>query len=170
MFRSMRRKAQALDQAACKAVLERNTAGVLAVAGDEGWPYAVPLSYAYDGKSLWFHCALQGHKLDSMQRSDKVSFCVVDQDVVVPEKYTTCFRSVIVFGRARVIADEKARRRALFLLAAKYSPEVPTADRDKEIEGNLGRTVVVEVAIEWMSGKEGAELMRQRSAGADHNV
>jgi len=170
MFRSMRRKTQALDQAACEAVLAHNTAGVLAVAGDEGWPYAVPLSYAYDGKSLWFHCALQGHKLDGIQRSDKVSFCVVDQDVVVPEKYTTCFRSVIVFGRARLIADEKARRRALFLLAAKYSPKVPTADRDKEIEGNLGRTVVVEVAIEWMSGKEGAELMRQRSAGSEHNI
>ncbi len=170
MFRSMRRKNQAMEQAACEAVLMRNTAGVLAVIGDEGWPYAVPLSYVYAEGSLWFHCALQGHKLDGIQRCDKVSFCVVDQDSVVPEKYTTCFRSVIVFGRARLLSDENDRRRALYLLADKYAPLATAADRDKEIDGHIDRTAVVEVAIEWMSGKEGAELLRQKSAEPYHDA
>ena len=53
------------DIEACEEVLGRGTAGVLAVAGDEGYPYAVPLSYVYDAahSAVYFHSALCGHKL-----------------------------------------------------------------------------------------------------------
>ena len=98
MFREMRRKRQALPQEGMDAVLQKGTSGVLAVSGDHGYPYAVPLSYVYDGKALYFHCAKAGHKLDGIRRDAKASFCVIDQDQVVPEEYTTYFRSVIVFG------------------------------------------------------------------------
>ena len=94
-------------------VLSRGTSGVLALLGDGGWPYAVPMSYAFDGEKLYFHCAREGHKLDAIRREARASFCVVDRDEVVPEEYTTYFRSAIAFGRVRVIEDEsaKARRR-----------------------------------------------------------
>ena len=71
--------------------------GVLAAAGEDDYPYAVPLSYVYCDFKLYFHCAKEGHKLEAIARNPKVSFCVIDQDQVVPEKYTTYFRSVIVF-------------------------------------------------------------------------
>ena len=87
----------------CVEVLRKGTSGVLAVSGDDGYPYAVPLSYVYDDGRLFFHCAPSGHKLDAIAGNEKASFCVIDQDHVVPEEYTTYYRSVIAFGRARVL-------------------------------------------------------------------
>lgn len=84
MFRDMRRSRQAMSRAECDAVLFRGTSGVLALAGDEGYPYALPISYVYDGARVYFHCAKSGHKLAALRRCPKVSFCVVDQDQVVP--------------------------------------------------------------------------------------
>ena len=117
MFREMRRKNQELSREECLAVLDRGTSGVLAVHGEGGYPYAVPLSYAYADDKLWFHCARAGHKLDAIIRDPKVSFCVTDRDQVVPLEYTTYFRSVILFGRARVLEDPAEIRAALERLA-----------------------------------------------------
>lgn len=112
MFREMRRKQQQLSPRENDEILRRCTSGVLAVAGDGGYPYAVPLSYVYQDGKLWFHGAVTGHKLDAVLQNDKVSFCVIDQDEVVPEKLTSAYRSVIVFGRARVLEDEAEIRQA----------------------------------------------------------
>lgn len=158
MFREMRRKKQLLSQEAATAVLGRGSAGVLAVYGDEGYPYAVPLSYVYSGNKIYFHCALTGHKLDAIRRNDKVSFCVIDQDAVVPEKYTTYFRSVIVFGRARVLEDEGEKRAALEALAARYTPD-DEPGRLQEIDKSFKQVCMVELSIEHMTGKEAIELV-----------
>ena len=83
MFREMRRKRQALPLERCEEVLRRGTSGVLALSGDGGYPYAVPISYCYDGSRLYFHCAKEGHKLDAIRREPRASFCVIDQDQVV---------------------------------------------------------------------------------------
>ena len=105
MFREMRRNKQALSDEECREILERCTSGTLAVLGDEGYPYAVPLSYVFINGHIYFHCARAGHKLDAIRACDKVSFCVIDRDEVIPEKFTTKYRSVIVFGRAREVTD-----------------------------------------------------------------
>lgn len=84
MFRELRRKKQLLPLGESAAVLARGTAGVLALSGDEGYPYAVPISYVYDGEKLYFHCAQSGHKLDAIRRNEKASFCVIDQNQIVP--------------------------------------------------------------------------------------
>ena len=70
MFREMRRKKQQLSERDSKDVLLRRTFGVLAVTGDEGYPYAVPLSYVFDEKAnkIYFHCAKSGHKLDALRQ------------------------------------------------------------------------------------------------------
>lgn len=113
MFREMRRKKQLLTPEERAAVLHRGTSGVLALAGDDGYPYAVPMSYVYDGAKLYFHCAKSGHKLDAIRRNCKASFCVIDQDQIVPEEYTSHFRSVIVFGTMRILEDDGEKRAAM---------------------------------------------------------
>ena len=118
-FRKMRRERQELAREACEEILSRNTAGVL---GDGGYPYAVPLSYIYQDSALYFHCAKEGHKLEALQNCPKASFCVVDQDEIVPEKYTTYFRSVIAFGQASLLEDAGEVRSALQALGIKYAP------------------------------------------------
>ena len=84
----MRRKKQALPKAECDAVLSRCTSGVLALAGADGKPYAVPLSYVYANGKLYFHCAASGRKLEMLRQNPQASFCVVDSDEVVPEQFT----------------------------------------------------------------------------------
>ena len=162
MFRPMRRKQQALIQAENEAVLLRNTAGVLAVSGDDGFPYAVPLSYVYVDGKIYFHCARQGHKLDGIARNEKVSFCVIDQDQVVPETYTTYFRSVIAFGRACVLKHPDEKRRALQLLAARYAPE-DERGRLQEVEQLFEKICMVRIDIVHMTGKEAIELVREKA-------
>ena len=160
-MRQMRRFRQELSSEECDQVLERQTSGVLAVLGDEGYPYAVPLSYVYAGGNIYFHCAKEGHKLDAIRKDNKVSFCVVDQDQVVPEEYTTYFRSVIVFGTARLLADEKEKRQALEALAAKYSPR-EVEGREQEIQSQFSRVALVELKPNCITGKEAIELTRKK--------
>lgn len=158
MFREMRRKRQQLTEAECIEILRKNTSGVLAVSGDGGYPYAVPLSYVYDNGTLYFHCAKSGHKLDAVKACDKVSFCVVDQDLVVPQEYTTYFRSVIVFGRASIVEQEDEIFSAIEKLAIKYYPEDSKDHRDSEIKKEYGALCMVKFQIEHMTGKEAIEL------------
>lgn len=161
MFREMRRKQQQLSPRENDEILRRCTSGVLAVAGDGGYPYAVPLSYVYQDGKLWFHGAVTGHKLDAVLQNDKVSFCVIDQDEVVPEKLTSAYRSVIVFGRARVLEDETEIRRAARWLGEKYDP-ANSSDMDQEIDQAIHRMCMIRLDIEHMTGKEGIVLTQAR--------
>ena len=94
----MRRSKQALSNEKCIEILNKNTSGVLALCGNQMEPYALPISYVYENHKIYFHCAKSGYKLDLIQENNQVSFCVIDQDVIVPEKYTTYFKSVIVLA------------------------------------------------------------------------
>ena len=166
MFREMRRKRQQLTEAECIEILMKNTSGVLAVSGDNGYPYAVPLSYVYDNGSLFFHCAKSGHKLDAIKNCDNVSFCVIDQDLVVPKKYTTYFRSVIIFGQASVVDQKDEIRCAIEKLAVKYHPDDSKENRDYVIEKESKNMCMVKIQIEHMTGKESIELVNAHKAAA----
>lgn len=162
MFREMRRKKQALSLEENIQVLNRGTSGVLAVSGDDDYPYAVPLSYVYHDNKIFFHCAKNGHKLDSISRNEKVSFCVIDKDQVVQDKYTSYFRSVIVFGKTRILEDDVEKRKAIEILTARYSPDQEKTHQLQAIEKDYKMVCMIELAIEHMSGKEAIELVRSK--------
>ncbi|MCH5162233.1 MAG: pyridoxamine 5'-phosphate oxidase family protein [Clostridiales bacterium] len=162
MFREMRRKNQRLTETECVEILHRNTAGVLAVLGDEGYPYAVPMSYVYDGEALYFHCAKSGHKLDAIKSCDKVSFCVIDQDEVVPQKYTTHFRSVVLFGRASILNNDEEVLSAIGKLAIKYHPTDSKRNRDIAIKKEYSAMCIIKIDIAHMTGKESIELVKAK--------
>lgn len=159
MFREMRRKKQELTKEKSLEILEKGSSGVLSLLGDEDYAYGVPISYVYHDSKLYFHSATSGHKVDAVRKHEKVSFCVVDKDAVVPEEFTTYYRSVVVFGRARVIEGDEARRKALEILAAKYSPDHEES-RLKEIDKELKHVCMIELQIEHMTGKEAIELVK----------
>ena len=162
MFREMRRKNQQLPEMDCHRILRAATSGVLAVLGDDGYPYAVPLSFAYDDGKLYFHVAKSGHKLDALRCNPKASFCVIEQDEIVPAEYTTYFRSVIAFGKVRIVEDNAEKRRGLDLLADKYSPSETIESRDMEIGKLVNALYVLVMDVEHLTGKEGRELSEQR--------
>lgn len=160
MFRPMRRKNQAISKTEATEILKTCTSGVLSVAGDDDYPYAVPLSYAYQDGKLFFHCAAEGHKIDSIRRNNKVSFCVIQADEVIQKTFTTHYKSVIVFGRARFLTEESDKRQALEYLVKKYSPDYIPEGR-VEIEHDLKIVCLVEVSIEQMTGKAAIEIINK---------
>ncbi len=160
MFREMRRRKQILTQEECKEILYRGTSGVLAVSGDDGYPYAVPMSYVYADNRLYFHCARKGHKKDALRRNDKVSFCVIDQDQIVPERYTTYFRSVIAFGKIREVTEKEEMKRILMLLACKYASLQTEQQHAEAIQAEWAEVCVLLLDIEHMSGKQAIELVK----------
>ena len=161
-FRAMRRKRQQLSEEESVAILKKATAGTLALLGDNDYPYAVPLSYVYQEGRIYFHSALAGHKVDAIRKCDKASFCVIEKDDVQPEKYTTFFRSVIAFGRIRIIEDKHEKLETARMLGNRYNPYHDEA-LQKEIEGGLSRMLMIRFDIEHLTGKEAIELMKQHS-------
>ncbi|HOP71635.1 MAG TPA: pyridoxamine 5'-phosphate oxidase family protein [Thermoclostridium caenicola] len=157
MFREMRRGRQLMSPEETIAVLERGSNGVLACLGDEDYPYAVPINYVYHNGKIYFHSAMSGHKMDAMMKHPKVSFAVIDQDTIVSEKYTSYFRSAIVFGKAR-IAEGDERLEAFRALVEKYSGDQPEENKRREIEG-CTRAHIVAIDIEHMTGKQAKELV-----------
>ena len=162
MFPAMRRFKQALSTEACIEILQRGSSGVLALSGNDGYPYALPISYVYQNGFLYFHSAKSGHKLDAIQRSPKASFCVIDQDLVVPEEYTTYFRSVIAFGTIRILEEETEKRAAIQLLAQKYAPNHTIEAREQAINREWSPLCMLEMSIEHLTGKEAIELARKQ--------
>ena len=161
-FREMRRKRQQLSEEESIGILQRATSGTLALLGDNGYPYAIPISYVYSEGKLYFHSALSGHKVDAIRNYDKASFCVIDKDDVKPKKYTTFFRSVIAFGKIHIIEDETEKLEAAKLLGDRYNPNQEVA-LQKEIESGLSRMLAIRFDIEHLTGKEAIELVKQRN-------
>lgn len=158
-FRTMRRKRQQLSEEESISILERATSGTLALLGDGGYPYAVPISYVYADGRLYFHSALTGHKVDAVRACDKASFCVIEQDSVQPKKYTTYYRSVIAFGRVHVIEDEQEKLETARMLGRRYNPN-DEESLQREIEHGLSRMLMIRFDIEHLTGKEAIELRR----------
>ena len=161
-FRAMRRKRQQLSEEESIGILRKATAGTLALLGDGGYPYAVPISYVYADGKLYFHSALSGHKVDAIRNCDKASFCVIDKDDVQPEKYTTFFRSVIAFGRIHIIDDVQEKLETARQLGDRYNPNDEEA-LQKELERGLSRMMMIRFDIEHLTGKQAIELINEQN-------
>lgn len=160
-FRKMRRFRQQLTKSECDAILSTGTSGTLALLGDNGYPYAIPISYVYADSKLYFHSAKTGHKVDAIKQHDKASFCVIAADDIHPSEFTTYFRSVIAFGRIQIIESEDERMYAASLLGARYNPG-DEAGLQKELEKGLSHMLVIRFDIEHLTGKEAIELVRKK--------
>lgn len=153
MFRPMRRNKQQVSADECRAVLQTAKRGVLSVHGEDGYPYGVPLNFVFDAQTdtVYFHAAKEGHKLDAIRRDSKVCFTVMDDGYKVEGDWAWYVKSVVVFGKAEVIADDAARDKWLRALAAKYFP--PEENVEADMARNAPRALVVAVRIEHMNGK-----------------
>ena len=162
MFREMRRKKQLLSNKENIELLEKGTSGVLALLGDNEYPYAVPVSYVYDNSRIYFHGAKAVHKIDAIRKCSKASFCVIARDEIFPEKYTTIFKSVIVFGKIRILEDENEMREAVERLAVKYHPTDSIENRNQEITREWKALCMMELSVEHMTGKESIEIAKKK--------
>lgn len=151
MFRPMRRKHQQLPHELCEKILSEEPRGVLAVLGDEGYPYAVPLDFVYEDGRLYFHSATEGHKIDAIQGCSKCSFSVMERGELDQDGWSYYFDSVIVFGRISVMRDRDAIRERLTSLGRKYFPcEQMVTD---EVNKFADKVAMLELIPEHISGK-----------------
>ena len=160
MTRDMRRFKQLLSAEETERILRNGKYCVMAVSGDDDYPYAVPVNYVYDGTAIYIHSATQGHKIDALRRNPKCSLCIVDKDDVIPEEFTSYFRSVIAFGTARFVESTDEEIVALRLLCDKYSPGI---DPEAEIARFIRAVGIVRIDIDSLTGKEAIELTRGRN-------
>lgn len=153
MFREMRRKKQQLEESECVEILKNEKRGVLSVIGDDGYPYGIPMDHYYNEENgkIYFHCALEGHKMDAVKACDKVSYCVFDEGYRNEGEWALNIKSVIVFGRVRVLDDHEQGLRMAELLAEKFTDD--RAYIDHELNHSGPRMACLEITPEHMTGK-----------------
>lgn len=159
----MRRFKQQLPMDECFRVLERGDSGVLSLVDATGAPYGVPLSYLWTEGKVVFHCASEGMKLDCIAYDSRASFCVIDQDEIVPQEFTTYYRSVIVRGRIAVVEDAQEKIHLCTLLGDKYWPGHAAESRAQAL-ASLPRLCILTLCPDEITGKEARELMEKRGA------
>lgn len=151
MFREMRKKQRQITEEESIEILNNGEYGILATIGENGYTYATPLSYVYYNEAVYFHCAVEGSKLDNIKYNEKVSFCVVGKTKVLQEKFSTEYESAIVFGRA-IIIEKEEKIGALTAIIEKYSPDFKKEGLEY-IERAAGATCVVKIEIDRITGK-----------------
>lgn len=154
MFRPLRKQKKAIAPESTKELLRRARRGVMAMRGDDGYPYAIPLNYWYDEehRRIYFHGSCKGHKVEALQRCDKVCFTVVGDEAVRDEPWAPYLRSAVVFGRCRPVEDEGAAMASLKQFAMKYYPSEQLVDDEIARAGKAVQ--MYEIEIEHMTGKE----------------
>ncbi|MDE6792802.1 MAG: pyridoxamine 5'-phosphate oxidase family protein [Muribaculaceae bacterium] len=158
MKRKMRRFKQQLNEEESIEILCSTTSGVLSLCGEDMHPYGVPLSHVYANGNLYFHSALNGYKLDLIRQNDNVSFTVIAKDEIHPDRYTTYFLSVIVFGKIRIIENEAEKKRILEILGHRCNAE-DEEGLSAELKKGLARCVALEMTIDHLTGKQAIELI-----------
>lgn len=151
MARELRRMDRGIAELEARALLERGEYGVLATVSADGAPYVVPLSYCVIDDAIYFHSALEGHKLENIACERRVSFCVVGETELLPEKFSTRYESVIVAGRAAEVFEEE-KERGLAGLVAKYSADFGVAG-ERYIATDSPKTRVFRIDIDTICGK-----------------
>ena len=152
VFPDIRRKDRILGDDRTLHLLKTGEYGFLAICGINGYGYGIPMNYALDGKSIYFHCAVDGFKLESIRQNNRVSFCIVGRTQLLPQKFSTTYESVFVYGRIMYDLPENERYKALNLLVAKYSPDFKDISR-AYISKSFHRTNILRLDIEHVSGK-----------------
>ena len=151
MFRTMRRKGSQLKENECIEIITNEPRGVLALIGDNDYPYAIPMSHVYVDGKIYFHGAQTGHKNDAIKKHEKVSYCVIDKGVKAPDSWWYTFKSVIVFGKIKTLSNRDEKIDKLTHLGDKFFPT--HEETIEEIKKLLDKTEVFEITIDHITGK-----------------
>ena len=155
MFKPIRKKINEIDRSAVEDLLQSNRRGILAMNGDNGYPYAIPINYFYDcvGQKIYFHGAKVGHKVELLKASDKVCFTVYGNERIdEAESWAPYMQSVVVFGKCRLLEPGPESIDRLKEFAMKYYPDETLADEEIARSGRAAQ--IFEITIEHMSGKQ----------------
>lgn len=154
MFRTIRKKKNEISIEASKNLLHNARRGVLAVNGENGYPYAIPVNYLYDEENqrIYFHGSRVGYKVDAIKSCDKICFTVFGNETIKKEAWAPFLQSVVIFGRCRLIEDPSMAMELLKRFARKFYPNEHMIDEEISFSGKAVQ--MYEIEIEYLSGKE----------------
>ncbi len=154
MFRPIRKKKNEISMEETKHLLLTARRGVLALNGEDGYPYAIPVNYRYceEENMICFHGAHAGYKADILKRDEKVCFTVYGNETVRDEAWAPYVQSAVVFGRCRIVDDREKAMELLRKFAKKYYPDAALIEEEIAIAGKAVQMYAIE--IEYISGKE----------------
>lgn len=160
-------KKRITDMTVMTSLLNTSPVGRLGTVSRDGWPNIKPLNFAYNDWRIYFHCALEGEKMEEIRRDPRVCFEIdlpigfVKGNQENPCRASYLYRSIIIRGRAAIVEDPAEKQRGLDLLMAKYQPG---GGYGAYPEDKLGITAVVRIEIDDISGKEdlGKDTVREQ--------
>lgn len=154
MFRDIRKVKNIISEDETKKLLKTCKRGALSVNGDDGYPYVLPINFYYeeDENRLYFHSGKSGYKIESVLKSNKVSFTVWDEGYLEEDDWAYFVKSAILFGKASLVKDEALALEKLRKFAYKYYPTQKEAD--EEIELDFKAVQMIALDIEHLTGKK----------------
>lgn len=154
MFRKIRKVKNELSPETTKEVLKTSPRGVLALDGDDGYPYGLPLNFVYDeeNESLYFHGTKTGYKIDCIDKNPKACFTAMLEQGVSEDGWSTNVSSVIAYGLVEEIEDPDFARDAMIKLADKYYPNKELIN--ETMKADFKNTKMLAFHITYMTGKK----------------
>ena len=127
--------------------------GVLAVIGDDDYPYTIPLSFYFspEDNKIYFHGASQGHKIDAIKKCNKASFCILNTGIKVEDKIGLNFKSVVVFGRIKIVEDREKTIEICKKLSEKFNFGSEYIENELKKFANV--VTILELTPEHITGK-----------------
>lgn len=153
MFRDLIRQNKKISMEECFNILKTQKRGVLSVNGDNDYPYGMPMNHWYNEENgkIYFHCGINGHRLDSLYKDNKVSFCTYDDGYKNSGEWALNIKSVIVFGKIDIISDLDKIIDITTKLSYKFTQDEEYIK--KEIKNCAHRTLLLELTPEHICGK-----------------
>lgn len=133
-------------------ILESAEYGFLSTISEDGSPYCIALSHTLLDKAIYFHCAVQGHKIDNIRRDNRVCYTVVGRTKVVPSEFTMEYESAVVFGRAEIIDDKQEKLCAMLKICEKFSSEFLNKAEAIILQA-MDRMLIGKITVECITGK-----------------
>lgn len=153
MFRELARKKKEISKEECIRILTEEKRGVLSVLGDNEYPYGMPMNHFYNNNdgNIYFHCGKSGHRLDSLKKHNKVSYCVYDRGFRNNGEWALNIKSVIAFGKIEIIDDIEVVIGISEKLSLKFTNDQKYISN--EIEKYAKETLILKLTPEHICGK-----------------
>ena len=147
----MRRKDREISKKQCLEILDNQEYGTLATINNHNAPYIIPVNYVLDREYIYIHCAKDvGDKLDNIRNNKRICFNVVSGVELLPEKFTTKYKSVTVFGDAEIMIEGK--KDAILFFTKKLSPGY-MEEGIKYINEAIEQIDIIRIKIDIVTGK-----------------
>ena len=148
----MRRKDREMPGEFARGVADRCLFSVVSMVTPEGKPYAVPLTLAREGNTLYFHCAADGRKTECLRVHPEVCVACVGDVHCPDDRFTALYESAIAQGVAREVTQTEEKIQALRLICERFSP-ANMARFDEALARSLAVTAVWRIDVTEWTGK-----------------